>query len=374
VLIEIGARLRRAVREGDLVARLGGDEFAILAPDLSGLDAAASMAERMVALIDVPVRTRATDHPIAAAIGIALMPQHGDKSEALRKADIALYRAKGGSRSAVCFFEDEMDGQVRERDAIERELRTALDADLIRPYFQPHIDLRTGRVVGFEALARWHHPVLGDMRPDQFITVADDCGLIGQLTDQLLRRACAAALQWPDDVLLSFNISACQLRDPTLGLRLMAALAETGLSPSRLEIELAESALVFDLDHARTVLGALRETGVKIALDDFGTGYSSLYHLRAFKFDRIKIDRSFVEMMGSDPEAAAIVRALIGLGSGLNLNVTAEGVETAQQEAALRAQGCTQAQGFRFSRAVPAEETIAMVGGRADSPRSSLAG
>jgi len=154
----------------------------------------------------------------------------------------------------------------------------------------------------------------------------------------------------------------------------MAALAETGLPPARLEIELTESALVFDLEHARTVLGALRQTGVKIALDDFGTGYSSLYHLRSFKFDRIKIDRSFVEMMGSDPEAAAIVRALIGLGSGLNLNVTAEGVETAQQEAALRAQGCTQAQGFRFSMAVPAEEAIAMVNGRSADGRASLAG
>jgi len=216
VLVEIGARLRKAVRAGDLVARLGGDEFAILAPNLAGESAAAALAQRMVELIDVPVRTRAMAHPVAAAIGIALMPRDGDRAEVLRKADIALYRAKGGSRSAVRFFEEEMDDQVRARDAIEWELRAALDADLIQPYFQPHIDLTTGEVIGFEALARWHHPTLGDMPPDQFISVAGDCGLIGQLTDQLLRRACATALRWPDHVLLSFNIAPGQLRDPRL--------------------------------------------------------------------------------------------------------------------------------------------------------------
>ena len=370
VLVEVGARLRQAVRDGDLVARLGGDEFAVLATHLAGPEAATGIARRMIELMDAPVVTGIVDHPVGAAIGIALMPQDGDQDEVMRKADIALYRAKKEGRFALRFFEEEMDAQVRERDALERELRIAIDADAIRPCYQPQIDLATGAIVGFEALARWHHESLGDIPPTRFIPVADDCGLIGRLTDRLLRRACAEALHWPADVTLSFNLSPVQLRDTTLGLRLMTILAETGLPPQRLEIELTESALVRDLDNARQILGAIRETGVRIALDDFGTGYSSLYHLRAFKLDKIKIDRSFVETMTSDPESAAIVRALVGLGAGLSLDVIAEGVETREQEDALIAQGCARGQGFRFGEAVSANDALAMVTSSRNSRRA----
>ena len=361
VLVEVAARLRQAVRDGDLVARLGGDEFVILSTHTGGAEGATSIARRVIELLSHPITSALTEHNVGTAIGIALSPQDGDADEIMRKADIALYRAKIENVSALRFFEPEMDAQVRERDSLERELRIALAEGAIRPFFQPQIDLKSGKIIGFEALARWTHSTLGEIPPERFIPIADDCGLIGNLTDQIMRRACAEAARWPNDILLSVNISPVQLRDATLGLRLLAILGETGLPPQRLEIELTESALVRDLDHAREVLGAIRASGVKIALDDFGTGYSSLYHLRNFKLDKIKIDRSFVDAMGTDPGSAAIVKALVGLGAGLNLNVTAEGVETAAQEAFLLEQGCASGQGYRFSAAVPAGEAMAML-------------
>jgi diguanylate cyclase (GGDEF)-like protein len=361
VLIHVAGRLKHAVRDGDLVARLGGDEFAVLAPHLAGPDAATSIALRIIDGLKAPIATGAHKHQIGTAIGIALTPQDGsDNSEVLRKADIALYRAKGERQSSLRFFEEEMDASIRERDFLERELRAAIGADLLRPHYQPLVDLRTGEIIGFEALARWSHPTLGDIEPNRFIPIADNCGLMGELTDRLLRRACKDATDWPASVMLSFNISPAQLRDQTLGLRIMSILAESGLPPTRLEIEITESALVRDMESAKTLLGALRDAGVRIALDDFGTGYSSLYHLRNFKLDKIKIDRSFVESMCVDRDSAAIVKALVGLGSGLSLAVTAEGVETVEQQKLLTANGCEQAQGFLFGRAVPALEAAAM--------------
>jgi diguanylate cyclase (GGDEF)-like protein len=361
VLVEVAARLRQAVRDGDLVARLGGDEFAILAPHLASAEAATGIGRRIIELMDRPVAAGGSSHPVGAAIGIGLIPQDGDSGEVVRKADIALYRAKAERSSTLRFFEEDMDAQVRERDQLERALRAAIEAGDIRPHYQPQLDLQTGQVIGFEALARWRHAELGDIPPTRFIPVAEDCGLIDRLSDQLLRQACTDAAAWPAEITLSFNISPLQLRDHTLGLRLMAILAETGLAPHRLEIELTESALVRDMDHAQKVLGEIRQSGVRIALYDFGTGYSSLYHLRAFKLDKIKIDRSFIEDMRGDPEAAAIVRALVGLGAGLNLAVVAEGVETAEQQAALRAQGCAQGQGFLYGEAIPAEAAAAVI-------------
>ncbi len=360
VLAQVALRLRQAVREGDLVARLGGDEFAVLATHIASSEAATGVARRIIEALEPPVLSSQGEHQVGAAIGIALSPQDGGVDEILRKADIALYRAKGGT-SALCFFEPAMDAQVRERDHLERELRAAIGTPAMRPFYQPLVDLKSGTIIGFEALARWTHATLGEIPPDRFITIADDCGLIAPLTDDLLRQACAEAATWPRHLSLSFNVSPAQLRDMGLGLRLMGILAETGLAPQRLEIELTESALVRDLDAARHILGGIRDAGVRIALDDFGTGYSSLYHLRNFKLDKIKIDRSFIEAMAHDPESAAIVKALVGLGEGLSLAVTAEGVEDAEQRAMLIAQGCQEAQGFLFSRAVPAAEIPALL-------------
>ncbi len=319
-----------------------------------------------------PIVTGSNRHMVGAAIGIALTPQDGvSKQEVMRKADIALYRAKGQGHLAMRFFEEEMDASIRERDFLERELRDAIAARSLRPFYQPLVDLKTGQITGFEALARWTHPTLGEIEPNRFIPIADDCGLIGELTDLLLRQACSDAAQWPAPLLLSFNISPVQLRDRTLGLKLMRILADTGLPPQRLEIEITESALVQDMEAAQAILGSLRDAGVRIALDDFGTGYSSLYHLRNFKLDKIKIDRSFVEAMTYDRDSAAIVHALIGLGSGLSLAVTAEGVEDAQQQKMLIEQGCQQAQGFLFSRAVPADEVADLL--RSNQPAARRA-
>jgi len=360
VLINIAMRLRQACREDDLIARLGGDEFAILARQLAGSEDATSIALRVIKELEQPIITGSMHHKVGAGIGIALLPQDGlNESDILRKADVALYRAKEEKpQSASCFFDAEMDARIRERDLIERDLRAAIAIGAVQPYYQPLIDLQTKQIVGFEALARWTHPTLGHVPPERFIPIAESSGLIGELTDHLLRHAARAACQWPGNTVLAFNILPSQLKDRALGLRILSILEESRLPPGRLEIELTESALVRDLSGAQDVLGALRSAGVRVALDDFGTGYSTLYHLRNFKIDKIKIDRSFIDNMERDPEAFALVRALLGFGHGLGLMVTAEGVEQPAQAMALLAQGCQQAQGHLYSRAMSAAETI----------------
>lgn len=363
VLKEVALRLQMVVREtGDHVARLGGDEFGIIATHLRGAESATGLALRITHSLEPAIVIASNQYVIGTGIGIALFPKDaGSPEELTRRADIALYRAKSSGRSDFRFFEPDMDVQIRERALIENELRSAVANRTIVPHYQPTIDLTTGAITGFEALARWEHSTLGEIPPSRFIPVAEDCGLIGELGEQLLAKACQDASGWPDQVTLSFNISPVQLRQPTFGLRILAILGETGLQPSRLEIEITENTLVRDLQYAEAALGALREAGVRIALDDFGTGYSSLYHLRRFKFDRIKIDRSFIETMNAESESAAIVKALMGLGHGLGVRVTAEGVERAEQRDALIGEGCDQAQGYMFSRAIPAAEVKAML-------------
>jgi diguanylate cyclase (GGDEF)-like protein len=360
VLIDIAMRLRRAAREEDMVARFGGDEFAILARELTGSEHAANIAMRVVKELDQPISTGSLKHHIGAAIGIALFPQDGrSDSEILRRADIALYRAKDEKPASVSrFFDADMDARTQERDLIERDLPGAIVTGDVRAYYQPLIDLQTKRVAGFEALARWQHPRLGNVAPDRFIPVAESCGLMNELTEHLLRQAAGDAAKWPEALTLSFNVSPSQLKERTLGLRILTILAEAGLSPRRLEIELTEAALVRDLAGAQDALMALRGAGVRIALDDFGTGYSSLYHLRNFKIDKIKIDRSFVDNMEHEPDAFALVRALLGFGRGLGLTVTAEGVERPAQALALQQEGCQQAQGYLYSRAISAEDAL----------------
>jgi diguanylate cyclase (GGDEF)-like protein len=357
-LIVVGQRLAAVLRLGDLVARLGGDEFVILARDLAGPEAATSIALRAIDALSIPVPTGNVVHNLGVGIGVAMFPFPGATAEeVMRRADVALYKAKAVEKSSLRFFDSEMDRHVRERAVLERELRAAIAAGDIQPFFQPLVDLKTQKVVGFEALARWTHKTLGEIPPERFIPIAEDTGLIYDLADRLLRQACRAARAWPDHVTLAFNISPVQLKDPGLGLRILGILGETGLRTGRLEIEITESALVKDMEAAKQVLGSLRLAGVRIVLDDFGTGYSSLYHLRNFKIDKIKIDRSFVERMGDERESAEIVNALIGLGHGLGLAITAEGIEQNAQGRDLLAQGCEQGQGVLFSRAVPAAET-----------------
>jgi diguanylate cyclase (GGDEF)-like protein len=362
VLREIALRLTAAVgANGESVARFGDGEFGILATHIRSAEEASGLALRVIEALRLPIHTEKGVHTVGTGIGIALFPRDGNSAEEIiRRADVALCRSKAELGSNLCFFDEHMDVQIYERAMLEQELLLATDRGLIEPHYQPLFDLKTGAIAGFEALARWHHPSLGEVPPERFIPIAEDCGLIHQLSKHLLTTACRDARQWPDQTTLSVNVSPVQLRDSTFGLHVLAILGETGFPPHRLEIEITEAALVRDLQSAKAALESLRAAGVRIALDDFGTGYSSLYHLRNFKVDRLKIDRSFVDSMDRESESAAIVRALIGLGRGLGVQVTAEGIENATQREALKGAGCDLGQGFVCSRAIPAAEVKAL--------------
>jgi predicted signal transduction protein with EAL and GGDEF domain len=270
----------------------------------------------------------------------------------MRRADVALYRAKQDGRGRFAFFEVGMDERVHERAALENDFRIAVRNDEIEPHFQPLVHLSTGEVLGYEILARWPHPVRGLVPPDQFIPLAEETGLIGALTFNVLRHACREALDWAGAPRISLNISPVQLKDPALPQKLLKVLAETGFPSQRLEVEITEDALVSDFDAARTILASLKNQGVAIALDDFGTGYSSLRHLRELPFDVLKIDRSFVHSMNESPEALALVKTIVALAKNLGLGVTAEGIESAAHAEALQTLGCELGQGFLYGRAV----------------------
>lgn len=361
VLVCVSQRLRSVVRESELVARFGGDEFAILATHLAGPEAASNISLRVIQALEEPIRLGEIDHQVGAGIGMALLPEDATSvQEALRKADVALYRAKAERRSAMRFFEEDMDRLVREREHMERELRTAVLADAITMYYQPSVNLVTKEVVGFEAVPRWIHPEIGEIPTERFIPIAEEMGLIHDLGERLLRQACTTAKLWPEDIVLSVDAFAGQLTDQQMGSRILTILQETGLSPNRLEIEITESLLVRHLEAAQSIFGILRQSGVRIALDNFGTGYSSLYHLRNFKLDKVKIDRSFIERIGTNPEDSSIVRALVGLGNGLGLTISAEGIGDSEQSRTLLGSGCQQGQGDLFSEAINASETMTL--------------
>jgi diguanylate cyclase (GGDEF)-like protein len=362
VLTIVAQRLLGAMRDGDLAARVGGDEFAILALHLVGPEAATSVALRIVEALKEPVTAGLVKHQVGAGIGISLIPDDSAAPEqAFRKADLALYRAKEERRSAVRFFEDDMDKRIQEREELALELRIAVANESIRAYFQPSVQLTTKQIIGFEVTPRWIHSSFGEIMPERFIPIAEECGLIHELGDQILRQACAVAVQWPSNVVLSIDVLSSQLKDKTLKTRVLDVLRETGLPPQRLEIEITESTLVRNLEAAQDILGGLRETGVRIALDNFGTGYSSLYHLRNFKMDKIKIDGSFIHGMLSEKEDAGIVRALVGLAQGLGMTVAAEGIQDSAQQASLIRTGCELGQGYLYSDAISAESTLDVI-------------
>ncbi|UPG92632.1 putative bifunctional diguanylate cyclase/phosphodiesterase [Luteibacter aegosomatissinici] len=364
VLTIVAGRIKGCVRRhADVVARLGGDEFAIVANHLFGPEEATSIALRIIESLKQPVRVGDNEHSVGVGIGVAFYPQDAQaESELVRRADIALYRAKSERGSAVKFFLEEMDEQVRVRAELESALRKAVIGGDIQVHFQPQVDLQTGALTGFEALARWHHAAWGDIPPERFIPIAEECGVINALGAHVLGEACREAMSWDGNLIVSVNVSPVQLHLPDFAAMVTRTLDESGLPPGRLELEITENTLVRDLQAAQTALAGLRDLGVRIALDDFGTGYSSLYHLRSFKVDRIKIDRSFVDSMATEAESVAIVRALLGLGHGLGVKVTAEGVEDAAQRRALLGEGCDEAQGFLFSEALTAEEARRLTG------------
>lgn len=341
VLVFTAQRLLKAVKDDDLVARLGGDEFAILSRHISGSEAASGLALRILQSFTAPIIAGTLQQLVETGIGIVLLPQDAKSApEALRKADIALYRAKAERRSAFRFFEEEMDASIRERSRLEAALRMAVGLARLTPLFRPTVELDSGRVTGFEITLSWNDPVFGEVPPERFLPIAEETGLIHQIMEQALDMGCRAALDWPDDVMLSIAIHASQLKDRDLSTRILKLLKKTGLPCHRLEVEVTESAVVQDLASAKSSLKTLGAAGIKIALGQFGTGYSNLYHLRSFKVDKIKIDRRFVASMGSEAESASIVNALVGLGRGLGLTVGAEGIETPADRAALIANGC----------------------------------
>jgi predicted signal transduction protein with EAL and GGDEF domain len=311
----------------------------------------------MIEIISMPYDMNGIEVVIGASIGIALSPGDGDTSEELmRNADMALYRAKSEGGGVHRFFEREMDRQAQKRRDMELDLRSAFANGDFELHYQPLVDLAADRITGFEALLRWTHPEKGMISPADFIPVAEDIGLIVTLGEWVLRRACTEAAKWPDDIKVAVNLSPVQFRSRNLVQVVVAALAYSGLSPHRLELEITESVFLAETETNLATLHQLRALGVRISMDDFGTGYSSLSYLRSFPFDKIKIDRSFVKDLVERPDCVAIVRAISGLGRSMNITTTAEGVETVDQLDWLRAEGCNEVQGFLFSPAKPASE------------------
>lgn len=357
VLVEFANRLARLIETRGVIARFGGDEFVILQPDIHSLDEPASLAQGIVETLATPFTVTKSPNTLGVCVGIAVAPEDGTASEDLvRRADLALYRAKSEARCSIRFFEPEMDVYVERRYRLERELRQALSAGEIKVHYQPIVHLDDNRIIGFEALARWTSPTFGPIAPTVFIGIAEETGIIQELSDKLLRIASRDAMQWPEELTLAFNISPTQLRDATLGLRILSILDATGLDPRRLEIEITESALM-DTDAAvEELINNLRAAGVRIALDDFGAGYATLSQLLTIRFDRLKIDRQFVQRLNTDPQRAAIVRAIVGLAKGLDLAITAEGIEEIEQVAQLKLYSDFEAQGNLFGKAVPVEE------------------
>ncbi len=365
----VATRLRSLVRTGDLIARLGGDEFALVvsldaaAQPGPSSEAAAHLARRIITVLEQPFELPdGAIVQIGVSIGIALAwPEDGSADALVRRADVALYRAKADGRSRFHFFDTDLDAHIQKRALLEGELRQAIANDLLIPHFQPLVDMATERLIGVEMLARWPHPTRGMVPPGEFIPIAEDLGLIGRMTECLLRRACRIATAWPSEILLACNVSPLQLRDRGLPAMVQSILDETGLPAQRLELEITESALVGDIDLARNLLGELKALGVRLALDDFGTGYSSLRHLQMLPFDKLKIDAGFVRAMDSDIESRKIVAAVVGLGQSLGLVTVAEGVEEAGTAALLRDLGCDVGQGWLFGRPGSAETVSALL-------------
>jgi diguanylate cyclase (GGDEF)-like protein/PAS domain S-box-containing protein len=358
----VGKRLHSLLRDDDALARLNSDEFAIVQSGVTRPEDAVFLARRLLDAIGDPYLVDGHSVVIGASIGIAISPGDGDESEKLLKnADLALSRAKNDSRGTFSFFEAGMDARAQTRRKIETELREAVRGDALRPYYQPLVDLSSGRITGFEALVRWPHPERGMISPAEFIPVAEETGLINAVGGLMLRRACADAAQWPDDVRVAVNLSPLQFRLGNLLSLVVETLKQSGLPAKRLELEITETLLLEKSSEVLATLHALRALGVRISMDDFGTGYSSLSYLRSFPFDKIKIDQSFVRDLGANPDAQAIVRSIISLGKGLGVTITAEGVETEAEVACLRNEGCHEGQGFLFSRARPNAEIVSLL-------------
>ena len=357
LLKTVADRLRGLVRDTDTIARMGGDEFVIVQFPITDPADATALAQRVIRLMSEPYDIDGQQAVIGASIGIAVGPGDGSSADKLlRNADLALYRAKGDGRGTFRFFETAMDLQMQSRRIMEHDLRKALPAGEFELYYQPVINLAGNTISGFEALIRWNHPSQGLIAPAKFIPLAEEIGFIVPLGEWVIRQACAAAARWPGNIRVAVNISAVQFRNPGLMQVVVGALANSGLHPTRLEIEITESVLLENKETTLDVLHKLRALGVRIAMDDFGTGYSSLTYLQCFPFDKIKIDRSFVKDITENSGSLNIVRAVAALANGMGMTATAEGVETTEQLDSITIEGCTEMQGFLFSHPLPAHE------------------
>ena len=362
LLRQVAERLQACAREGDTVARLGGDEFAIVVLNVDIPTEISALAMRIIEVIGSAYEVDGHQINIGTSIGMALAPLDGSSShELLRNADTALYGAKANGRGTCCFFEADMNAALHSRRTLELGLRQAILQEEFQLHYQPLVDAHLRQVTGFEALIRWHHPERGTVPPDEFISVAEGCGLIGEIGRWVLRRACLDAASWPSRIKVAVNLSPLQFKDKHLAESVRAALKESGLSASRLELEITESVLLHDSDAVLSILHRIKALGVQVSMDDFGTGYSSLSYLRSFLFDKIKIDRSFIKDLPHDKNSVAIVRAVVGLSATFGTSVVAEGVETDQQARVLAEEDCTQLQGYLFSRPVPASDVPMLI-------------
>jgi diguanylate cyclase (GGDEF)-like protein len=353
----VAERLRALVGGADTIARMGGDEFVIVQVAIADPADATALAQAVIRELTEPYDIDGQQAVIGVSVGISIGPGDGSGSDRLlRNADLALYRAKSDGRGTFRFFEPAMDLQMQTRRVMEQDLRKALPAGEFELHYQPIVNLASNEISGFEALIRWNHPTRGMISPAAFIPLAEEIGFILPMGEWVIRQACATAAQWPAHLHVAVNISAIQFRSPGLMQVIVGALAASGLAPTRLEIEITESVLLHNKEATLAVLHQLRALGIRIAMDDFGTGYSSLTYLQSFPFDKIKIDRSFVKNITDNPSSLNIVRAVAALANGMGMTATAEGVETAEQLAQITSEGCTEMQGFLFSRPLPAAE------------------
>jgi diguanylate cyclase (GGDEF)-like protein len=362
LLQAVAIRLSDRARDSGIVARLGGDEFSLVLAPIGQPAEAADFATRIIALLGEPFDVRGHRIVIGTSIGIAFSPQDGtDADQLMKNADLAMYRAKHDGRGVYRLFQPEMDARMQTRRTLELDLRGALGLGQFVLNYQPLIGVQARKVVGFEALLRWRHPVRGLVPPDQFIPMAEETGVIVPIGEWVLRTACMVASTWPDDLKIAVNLSPVQLKNPDIVATVRQALDCSGLAPDRLELEITEAVLLRDTAATLATLRAFHAMGVRISMDDFGTGYSSLSYLHRFPFDRIKIDQSFVRGLGQERDCDAIVRAVLALARELNMSTTAEGVETPEQLHALMDAGCAVVQGFLFSRAVPETDVLALL-------------
>ena len=371
LLQAVAERMRGCIRETDTVARLGGDEFAILQAKFGSPADATALAARLIKAVSAPYQLGGHQVSVGTSIGIAIAPGDGiDPNQIMKNADLALYRSKADGGGKYRFFEAQMDARMQERHALELDLRNAIANGEFTLNYQPIVNIKTGKVSACEALIRWQQPERGWVPPLEFIPIAEETGLIVPIGEWVLNQACADAIEWPDDLTVAVNVSPIQFKNANFIDTVKTALEKSGLPANRLELEITELVLMQDDKAALILLRKLKDLGVTIAMDDFGTGYSSLGYLRSFPFDKIKIDQSFIRDLSKNKDSLAILRAVVGLGRSLNIVTTAEGVETQKQLEILRAEGCTEAQGYFFSQPRSAAEAKELLTSLAGQPKA----